>query len=85
MNAGAVYTASIIDIAMFYEALCGRTNEVDFITLFNNFPWHPKVKASADSLYHKGEYVNAVFEAAKMFIDEVKRKSGHPTDLMDDH
>lgn len=35
---------------------------------------------SADSLFIKGEYVNAVFEAAKSFIEAVKHQAGNPVD-----
>ncbi len=76
----ALYTASPVDAAMFYEALLCRTREMDPVTLFKNLPLHPEVRLSAESLFIKGEYVNAVFEAAKMFVDAVKCRAGNPVD-----
>jgi len=63
---------------MFYEALLCQTREIDPVTLFNNIPWHPEVRHSSESLFIKGEYMNSVLEAAKMFIDTVKLRTGHP-------
>ncbi len=77
-DSGALYVASPIDAAMFYEALLYQTREIDPMTLFNNIPWHPEVRHSSESLFIKGEYVNSVLEAAKMFIDTVKLRTGHP-------
>ncbi len=69
-----------IDLAMLYEAVSHKTTETDFVALFNNMPWHPSVRTAAGSLFLKGEYVAAVFEAAKTFIDEVKHRAGNPHD-----
>lgn len=75
-----LYTSSPVDTAMFYEALLRRTREIDPVTLFKNLPLHPEVRHSAESLFIKGEYVNAVFEAAKTFIDKVKHRASNPVD-----
>jgi len=77
-GAGMLHTASPVDLAMLYEAVLAKTQQTDFVALFNNMPWHPVVRGAAASLFLKGEYVSAVFEAAKVCIDEVKQKAGHP-------
>ena len=74
------FVISNIDIAMLYEALTSQTRAVDPLILFQNFPLHPEVRRLAESLFAKGEYVGAVFEAAKAFVDAAKQKAGYPTD-----
>lgn len=69
-----------IDLAMLYEAVVSKTRQPDFIALFNTMPWHPAIRVAAGSLFVKGEYVAAVFEAAKVFVDAVKQRAGHPHD-----
>lgn len=75
---GILHTASPVDLAMLYEAVLTKAQQTDFVSLFNNIPWHPAVREAAGSLFLKGEYVAAVFEAAKRCIDEVKHKAGNP-------
>jgi uncharacterized protein (TIGR02391 family) len=74
----ALYAPSPVDTAMFYEALLCRTGEIDAVALFKNLPLHPEVRQAAESLFIKGEYVNAVFEAMKTFIEKVKNRAGNP-------
>lgn len=74
-----LYQASPIDVAMLYLAAVARTGEVDPVALFRSIPLHSKVRQASESLFLKGEYVNAVLEAAKALIDEIKCKAGHPT------
>jgi uncharacterized protein (TIGR02391 family) len=81
---GALHTVNPTDLAMLYEAVVSKTSQTDFVALFNTMPWHPTVRRAAGSLFLKGEYVAAVFEVAKLFIDEVKHKSGHPVDRRGD-
>lgn len=77
---GALHQTSPTDLAMLYEAVVSKTTQHDFNALFNNFPWHPAIRRAAGSLFIKGEYVSAVFEAAKQFIDAVKQAASNPTD-----
>lgn len=77
---GALHLAIPTDLAMLYEAVVSKTNQTDFVALFNNMPWHPSIRATASSLFLKGEYVAAVFEAAKLCIDTVKQRAGNPHD-----
>ncbi|HUE83657.1 MAG TPA: hypothetical protein VMM84_16270 [Pyrinomonadaceae bacterium] len=79
-GSGALYTASIVDVAMLYEAVQHQTLEPDPVTLFGNMPLHSEIQRAAKSLFCNGEYVNAVFEAGKLFIDAVKHRSGNPVD-----
>jgi len=74
----AKYPVSAIELAMLYEAVLSQATEIDPVTLFNNFPWHPEIRKVSESLFLKGEYVVAVVEAGKLFIESVKVKSGHP-------
>lgn len=67
-----------IDLVMLYEAVVKKIQVPDFVALFNNLPMHSAVRSAAGSLFLKGEYVSAVFEAAKKFIDEVKQQAGNP-------
>lgn len=80
VGSGTLHIAIPTDLAMLYEAVVSKTNQTDFVALFNNMPWHPAIRAAAGSLFLKGEYVSAVFEAAKVFIDAVKHRAGHPVD-----
>lgn len=80
IGSGALHIAIPTDLAMLYEAVVSKTNQTDFVALFNNMPWHPAIRVAAGSLFLKGEYVSAVFEAAKVFIDAVKDRAGHPVD-----
>jgi uncharacterized protein (TIGR02391 family) len=75
-----LHIASPVDLAMLYEAIVRKTQEIDFITLFNNIPWHPDVQGASGALFQKGEYVAAVFESAKLFVDKVKQRAGNPHD-----
>lgn len=77
---GALYIVNPIDLAMLYRAVTYKVTEADFVALFNNMPWHPAIRAAAGALFLKGEYVSAVFEAAKGFVDAVKRCAGNPSD-----
>ncbi len=74
------YVASPIDLAMLYEAVVQRTREGDYVTLFNNIAWHPEIRNAAQSLFLKGEWAMAVFQASVTFIDAVKQRAGHPKD-----
>ena len=74
------HVVSNVDLAMLYEALLSQVTKFDPIVVFNNFPWHPKISSAAQRLYLKGEYVSAVFEAAKLYVDEVKKKAENPVD-----
>jgi uncharacterized protein (TIGR02391 family) len=69
---------SPIELVMLYEAVIQEVQGTDVVALFNNFPWHPEIRKAASSLFLSGEYVSAVFEAAKLFVDAVKQKGGHP-------
>lgn len=73
-----LYPASPIDVAMLYEALLHQTRQIDPVILFNNLPWHPKIRQAAESLFIKGEYVMAVFQASVVFVDTVKMRTNHP-------
>jgi uncharacterized protein (TIGR02391 family) len=46
--------------------------------LYDNFPWHPEVRKVTQSLFTKGEFVMAVFQAGVLFIDAVKKRSAFP-------
>jgi len=74
------FVASNVDLAMLYEALTIQTGTIDPLILFQNFPLHPEVRRLAEPLFAQGDYVNAVFEAAKGFVNTVKQKAGHPKD-----
>jgi uncharacterized protein (TIGR02391 family) len=74
------FVVSNVDLAMLYEALTFQTRAIDPLILFQNFPLHSEVKRLAESLFTQGEYVSAVFEAAKAFITAVKHKAGYPND-----
>ena len=79
-DSGALYVPSPIDAAMFYEVLLCQTRAIDPVTLFNNIPWHPEVRHSSESLFVKGEYEMAIFQAAIKLIDTVKNRTSHPVD-----
>ena len=64
------------DISILYEAVTKETEFVDPNLLFDEYPLHPLIRASSDSLFKKGEYFNAVFEASKTLNDLIKERSG---------
>lgn len=72
------YRASPIDVAMLYLAAVSATEAIDPVVLYRNFPLHPRVRQASESLFLNGEYASAAFEAAKVFVDEIKIKAGHP-------
>lgn len=67
---------SSAELAMLYEALVSETNKPDPDMLFDNHPLHPRIREVTESLYKKGEYFNAVFEATKVLNDFVRSITG---------
>jgi len=67
---------SNVELAMLYEALVFKTNEPDPNMLFDNYPLYPRIREVSESLYKKGEYFNAVFEATKVLNDFVRNSTG---------
>jgi uncharacterized protein (TIGR02391 family) len=57
------------EIAILYEALSKETINPDPTLLFELYPLHSRIKAITRSLFQKGEYFSAVFEATKAFND----------------
>jgi uncharacterized protein (TIGR02391 family) len=74
------YIASNSDMAMLFEVLTRQTRAVDPRVLFDNFPLHDEIRRGCQSLFNNHEYVAAVFEASKIFIDAVKVKAHRPKD-----
>lgn len=72
----SILSISNLDLSLLYEAVLKQTKSPDPMLLFNIYPLHPKVKASAKSLFEKGEYSNAVFEATKTFNEFIREKTG---------
>lgn len=68
---------SSADLAMLYEALVLETREPDPVMLFDNYPLHSRIKGGAvESLFKKGDYFNAVFEATKILNNFVREDTG---------
>jgi len=70
------YEPSELELALLYESLAYETKAVNPRLLFANYPLHPRIKEACRDLFEKGEYANAVFEAAKGYNEFVKEKSG---------
>ena len=73
---GGLYELSALEAALLYESLAYETKAIDPRLLFANYPLHPRIKEACRALFEKGEYANAVFEAAKDYNEFVKEKSG---------
>jgi len=59
-----------------YEALTKETINPDPSLLFELYLLHPRIKAITRSLFHKGEYFSAVFEATKALNDFLRERTG---------
>ncbi len=73
---GQVRIVSPWEIALLYEALTKETINPDPSLLFELYPLHPRVKAITRSLFHKGEYFSAAFEATKALNDFLRESTG---------
>lgn len=62
-----------ITLALFYEVVLYETTLPNPHVLFDNYPLHPEVRRVSEGLYKKGEYLSAVFEAAKAFDRYVQK------------
>jgi len=75
---GNFFNPNAIDLSMLFIAVAGYAGKMDPVALYKILPLHSKVRLSSESLFMKGEYLNAVFEASKTFVNEVKLKAGNP-------
>ncbi len=75
-EAGETRIVSPWEIAILYEALVKETINPDPSLLFELYPLHPRIKAITGSLFNKGEYFSAVFEATKVFNDYLRESTG---------
>ncbi len=64
------------EIALLYEALTKETINPDPSLLFELYPLHPRIKEITRSLFTKGEYFNAVFEATKALNNFLRESTG---------
>ncbi len=64
------------EIAMLYEALIKETINPDPLMLFELYPLHPRIKTITKSLFQKGEYFSAVFEASKALNNFLRETTG---------
>jgi len=67
---------SVPELAMLYEAVCHEAFQPDLMLVFENFPFHPKVRAIAQEYFQNEKYVTAVFEACKKLNEVIQEKSG---------
>jgi uncharacterized protein (TIGR02391 family) len=72
------FPASTIDVVMLFESVISYARHASPQMLYDNFPWHPEVRKVTQSLFTKGEFVMAVFQAGVLFIDAVKKRSAFP-------
>jgi len=63
-------------IAMLYEAVRKQTQKPDPCMLYDSYRLHKRVCDVSESLFKKGEYLNAVFEATKSLEAFIKDKTG---------
>ncbi|BBM69292.1 TIGR02391 family protein [Rhodothermus marinus] len=64
------------EVALLYEALTRETAEPDPNLLFEFYLLHPRVKDIARKHFENGNYLTAVFEAAKAFEKYLKELTG---------
>jgi len=64
------------EIAILYESLVRETSNPDPSMLFELYTLHPRIRAISETLFSKGEYLNAVFEATKAFNDFLRERTG---------
>jgi len=67
------FSNSGIILSLLYETVLYETKLPNPHVLFDNYPLHPEVRRVAKELYRKGEYLSAVFEAAKAFDRYVQK------------
>jgi len=63
-------------IAILYEAVTRQTRAPSPEMLFENYSLHPRVREISESLFKKGEYLNAVLEATKALNEFIKLRAG---------
>jgi uncharacterized protein (TIGR02391 family) len=63
------------ELAMLYEALSYEAQKPDPNMLFDMYILHDRIRNVTESLFKKGEYYNAVFEAAKALNDFIREKT----------
>jgi len=66
---------SIQELTMLYEAISYETQKPDPNMLFDMYVLHERVRNVTESLFKKGEYYNAVFEATKVLNDFIRTKT----------
>jgi len=67
---------TIQEITMLYEAISYETQKPDPNMLFDIYILHKRIRSVTESLFKKGEYYNAVFEATKALNDFIREKTG---------
>lgn len=67
---------SIQELTMLYEAISYETQKPNPNMLFDMYVLHERIKNVTESLFKKGEYYNAVFEATKVLNDFIRDKTG---------
>jgi len=63
-------------IAILYEAVSYQTRTPDPWMLFETYPLHPRIQNISESLFEKGEYLNAVLEAVKALDEFIRIRTG---------
>jgi len=66
---------SIQDLTLLYEAISCETQKPDPNMLFDMYLLHDRIRNVTESLFKKGEYFNAVFEATKVLNDFIRDKT----------
>ncbi len=61
------------EIALLYESLTRELKNPHPNVLFELYPLHPRVRDVARKLFKEGNYLHAVFEAAKAFEEHLKK------------
>lgn len=70
------------DLALLYETVSSQTTKPDPNILFDVYSLHPRIKAISESLFKKGEYFSAVFEATKALNDFIRElTSSHDSEI----
>jgi len=66
---------TIQELAMLYEAISYETQKPDPNMLFDMYVLHDRIRNVTKSLFKKGEYYDAVFEATKALNDFIREKT----------
>jgi uncharacterized protein (TIGR02391 family) len=72
----ALRPLSNFELALLYESVSAQARRVDPVSLFDNYPLHPRVREIAEKHFKTKSFVQAVEQATRAFNEYIQQKSG---------